>query len=701
MSGSHMKTPPFLLAAGLLFWGWQSDLVLEGALMAVVIEGARWSHARWEFSHQDFGRVRNFCILLSLAALVFSFSNNQGPADFLTLFRDPTLFAQRTAGAAGARTLAAVVRWLPMLFFLLMLTQAYHSREAVPLEALAVRRRTKKGAPAASPSETGGRTTDLSYPYFVLCLFAASVHPSEDTTFFWGVSALGIWALWPLRSRRFGPLFWAGSLAAAVSLGYAGQHGLGRLQGWLASYNPRWFSHSIRGGADPLRSKTGLGHIGRLKGSGRIVVRLTPEAGRPPQLLREAGYRTYKSTVWYSETSTNDFVFVTAESNKTSWVLAPGKINSASVNIAAYLPGGRGLLPLPTGCGRLDDLFVFTPPQKNDLGAVLAEGPGLVEFDALYGPGSLGDSGPNTNNDEAVTLKEIPALDKVIDEMKLAGLDREQKLQRIVQFFEQKFRYSVWQGLARPWATNETPLSAFLLRRRAGHCEYFATATVLLLRRVGIPARYAVGYSVHEKSGAGYIVRQRDAHAWCLVWNDKLQRWDDFDTTPATWMEAEAKRASPWEFLADAWWRLTFELARLRWGQTQLRVYLLWGLAPVLGLLLYQIIFRRRRRLGKTAAAGQAIAWPGLDSEFYQVERRLAARGLAREAGEPLSNWLGRAAGDPGLAEMRSPLMELVHLHYRYRFDPLGLTIEERQALQFQAKSCLASMGSQRPRAIG
>ncbi|MBT8330725.1 MAG: transglutaminase-like domain-containing protein, partial [Deltaproteobacteria bacterium] len=36
----------------------------------------------------------------------------------------------------------------------------------------------------------------------------------------------------------------------------------------------------------------------------------------------------------------------------------------------------------------------------------------------------------------------------------------------------------------------------FLTRSRSGHCEYFATATVLLLRQAGIPARYARGYSV-------------------------------------------------------------------------------------------------------------------------------------------------------------------------------------------------------------
>lgn len=64
-----------------------------------------------------------------------------------------------------------------------------------------------------------------------------------------------------------------------------------------------------------------------------------------------------------------------------------------------------------------------------------------------------------------------------------------------------------------------TPLSTFLLKNRSGHCEYFATATTLLLREVGIPARYAIGFSVSEFSPLEnqFIVRGRDSHAWTLV----------------------------------------------------------------------------------------------------------------------------------------------------------------------------------------
>jgi hypothetical protein len=299
------------------------------------------------------------------------------------------------------------------------------------------------------------------------------------------------------------------------------------------------------------------------------------------------------------------------------------------------------------------------------------------------------DAPPNTNFDLAVPAKEEPALAEVISEFHLGGLNRDQTLRAINQMFQRNFRYRMWQGFERP-RTNETQLAHFLLVRRAGHCEYFATATVLLLRELGFPARYAVGYAVHEAHGGKYLVRLRDSHSWSLVWNDHIQRWQDFDTTPGSWVATESQRASPFERLSDLWSNLMFEWAKLRWGQTRLPQYFLWALLPIMALLLRQIIFRRRRRFGRTAKS--PAIWPGRDSEFYEVERRLAQRGLARRPSEPLSEWLLRAAGDPALAPVRDPLRELLRLHYRYRFDPRGLNQPDREALRREAKTCLARL---------
>ena len=88
MSKDLMKPPPLLLGAALLFWGWQTGYLAVGALMAVVLEAPRVVKARWEFADQDFTRIWTFCSLLLLAALVYAFTENRGPAGFSEFFQN-------------------------------------------------------------------------------------------------------------------------------------------------------------------------------------------------------------------------------------------------------------------------------------------------------------------------------------------------------------------------------------------------------------------------------------------------------------------------------------------------------------------------------------------------------------------------------------------------------------------------------------
>jgi protein-glutamine gamma-glutamyltransferase len=690
-----MKPPPLLLGAALLFWGWQAGFLAVGALMAVALEGARWIEARWEFSDEDFTRIWTFCTLLFLAAAVYAFTSNEGPADFRGFFQNPNFFTQRNAGASSARTAASLLRWVPMVFYLFMAAQVYSSREGIPLRTLSLILSARwKKARKLGQFIPADRSVNISYPYFALCLLAASFHSNENRSFFWGLCALVGWGLWSQRARRFSVVVWGLSLAAAIGLGYLGERGLGNLQNYIASLNPQWLAGFARHRFDATQNRTELGSLGRLKTSGRIVIRLEAKEGAPPPLLREASYRSYKRRTWFAELSENDFEKVPAEANETTYVLLHDKTNSATANIACYLPRGQGLLPLPTGCGRLENLMAYIL-QKSGLGAVSEQGPGLVVFDARFGPGATLDQPPDTNLDLALPPREIPALNQIAAELRLSEQTPEQAVRTVGRFFAEKFSYSTWQEPASWRRTNETALTRFLLRNRSGHCEYFATAGVLLLRRAGIPARYAVGWAVHEGTGGGkYVVRQRDAHAWCLVWSQKNAAWHDWDFTPGSWVRAETAHASPLQFLSDWWSRLSFELSKFRWGQSHLRQYFLWALAPILTLLLYQIVFRSRHRQQRRVARAEAEArdWPGLDSEFYQLEQRLVRRGLLRERGEPLSDWLQRLRRDPDLDRLQATLQELLLLHYRYRFDPRGLGPGERDTLRRRVTLCLAQV---------
>ena len=277
--------------------------------------------------------------------------------------------------------------------------------------------------------------TDLSYPYFIVCMFSAGIHTNEGAqSYFWGEAVLAGWALWPLRSRRFGVGVWLVALAAAVGLGYSGDRGIGELQRLVAGYDAQWMSGLLRQRTDPFQSETALGQIGKIKLSSRIVIRLEAKTGGAPAYLREASYRSYQSRqkTWYSGSSHSDFSVIQAGSNY-SWTLMPGGAGASVVTISSYLDGRsrqtgdpEGLLPLPTGSRRLEYLPVISL-QTNATGEVLASGLGLVTFDARWAAGATFDSPPDdgTNRlDFAVPSNEVPALDRIIAEMRISRRDR-------------------------------------------------------------------------------------------------------------------------------------------------------------------------------------------------------------------------------------------------------------------------------------
>lgn len=75
----------------------------------------------------------------------------------------------------------------------------------------------------------------------------------------------------------------------------------------------------------------------------------------------------------------------------------------------------------------------------------------------------------------------------------------------------------------------------FLFDLRRGFCNYYASAEVVLLRAVGVPARLAVGFAEGEKQslpqgGFRYVVRQREAHAWPEVYFPGIG-WVEFEPT--------------------------------------------------------------------------------------------------------------------------------------------------------------------------
>jgi hypothetical protein len=74
----------------------------------------------------------------------------------------------------------------------------------------------------------------------------------------------------------------------------------------------------------------------------------------------------------------------------------------------------------------------------------------------------------------------------------------------------------------------------FLFEQKAGYCEYYATAMVLMLRGLGVPARLVSGFLSGEWNAFGnyFTVREQDAHTWVEVYFPQTG-WFPFDPTPS------------------------------------------------------------------------------------------------------------------------------------------------------------------------
>ncbi len=70
------------------------------------------------------------------------------------------------------------------------------------------------------------------------------------------------------------------------------------------------------------------------------------------------------------------------------------------------------------------------------------------------------------------------------------------------------------------------------LEIRQGYCEFFASAMVMLLREMGVPARYVLGYLPgQEEADGSWTVNRSAAHAWVDVYFPG-HGWVEFDPTP-------------------------------------------------------------------------------------------------------------------------------------------------------------------------
>jgi hypothetical protein len=211
--------------------------------------------------------------------------------------------------------------------------------------------------------------------------------------------------------------------------------------------------------ADPYRSTTDIGSIGRLKLVDAIVLRVyaDPRTASELKLLHRASFTRYAGTTWHAPGV--PMARLAPQPDGATWPLAEGT-PGPGVRIATRLEDGKALLALPGDAMRVSDLPA-TEMKRNALGAVQANvGGNWASYVAVLGAGGVATAPPG-ETELAVPAVERAAIDALAAELGLRGVPADEAVRRVVRHFA-GFSYSTFRESAAP--AEKTALADFLQR---------------------------------------------------------------------------------------------------------------------------------------------------------------------------------------------------------------------------------------------
>jgi transglutaminase-like putative cysteine protease len=406
--------------------------------------------------------------------------------------------------------------------------------------------------------------------------------------------------------------------------------------------------------SDPFRTSTSMGEIGNLKQSGEIVLRAYPEEPSLPLYLKQSDYNIIVGNTWYSRPKKTNSVFPASDME---WQFFGEGEGEKKMKISTWMSKkqGEGVIPLPDGAKRAIELDV-AGIEISALGAVyVEEGPELLEFTITYDPENSFEPLPH-RSDLFIPKEERDIIDDVMQKNGLTDVTPEETLQNIERFFA-SFNYTLEQKNR----AGGSYLDDFLNNTHSGHCEYFATATVLMLRNAGIAARYRTGFMLDEYDSFenALLARKRDAHAWVTAYIG--DRWVTIDTTPPQWKLADSEGKSFFEPVEDfmAWIKMKYENYRRKKSDEFNKILI--AAASFLTVFLMVRVYLRKRRVKKDKVVEkQLYEITGSDSPLYDILDFYEKSGLKREDNETLRRFIAKNKIDIG---------EIAKLHEELRFD--------------------------------
>jgi transglutaminase-like putative cysteine protease len=353
--------------------------------------------------------------------------------------------------------------------------------------------------------------------------------------------------------------------------------------GYLSGFNLQ--PSLISGFSDDVE----LGEIGQIKRSEAVVMRIQVDGDPTP--AREMHWRgialtTFDGRRWYSEARDASAV----SQGPDGWVTLDGPERAA----AQYSKPFRYTVMLEPLAS--DAIFVAAEPQRirgQFAGDVGGAAPRALRrtYLVIDKTGSLSNPFHNFSNVRYDAVSELPRIpaenlrsapatytpEFLATYLQLPQLDPRIPLlaQRIVgkadnsydraRAIELYLRTRYGYTLDLTGTPPADPLAYFLFDKRAGHCEYFAAAMTVMLRSLGVPARYVNGFLPGEYNDVGgdFIIRARDAHSWVEVFFPGYG-WQTFDPTPPAPdqpLSAMAELGLYWDWFQLQWgeWVINYD----------------------------------------------------------------------------------------------------------------------------------------------
>jgi len=553
---------------------------------------------------------------------------------------------------------------------------------------------------------TSPRMINTGYPYIAVVVLAMAMASKNDLYHFIGIFiVIGACLYFYMRNNGFRPWAWASAFLIVISLSYISQWGMFRLYHYyMGNQGSEAGRHTSAN-----ESRTSIGKLGRLKLSPRIFWRMQVSDVNVPKLLRTATYNKYSRASWIhkfviktdeSQRDEADYTGASTWSGKQENELDirgftqedPQITSEAPIRIIGEVNAKVLANPIPLphftlAIGDLANLGKEASIECNSLGTVRMVNPeyNVVEYSVWLGDYSTTDTPPSDLYDTEIPVQELESIRRISKQLGLDNKDltTRQKIKRLRHFFNTEFRYTT--HLETPAIDREKRQSAvgiFLESTRAGHCEYFATATALLLRQANVPTRYCVGFSVSERdpSRGEWVMRGKHSHAWCRVWID--DHWEDVDLTPAMWQSMEEADTNLWQRKLSDWWQRIREDFLIWRTKTTNKTKVMIGILIVVTLLILWISWRLwQSRQRKTRSKLRHYQRPKNvpHTDLHQLEALVAKKIGPRPEGLPLCRWLsGLIAFDPSLEKM---LRSAIKLHSIIRFDPKGASPEQSHEL--------------------